>query len=331
MGRKAWLILALAWGAPAAAAPHLPALGAAQTGVSASGVSSGGFMALQYGVAFSSSVAGVGVVAGGPYNCARVTFGWVIGCMKGSPSGAAAFAAAQAFARSGDIDPVQNLRSQRVYIFSGLEDPLVSPSVVEAVQAFFRAAGTPPSRIQYVNTFHAGHGFLSANFGGRCAETEPPYVNTCLVGAARYDQPGAILKQIYGALQPRTASLPAAPQPFDQTEFASNFSGLADTGYVYVPSACRTRPGCRVHVVFHGCEQNADEVGDAVYGRMGFNEWAERNRIIVLYPQTRPVLLLNPKACWDWWGYTAWRFQTRTAPQLKAVRAMVRRLAEHPR
>src|SRR5205823_12068015 len=57
--------------AGAHAAEPLPALHAARDGVTASGVSSGGFMAVQLHVAHSATVAGVGVIAGGPYYCAQ--------------------------------------------------------------------------------------------------------------------------------------------------------------------------------------------------------------------------------------------------------------------
>ncbi|MCX7219229.1 MAG: depolymerase, partial [Burkholderiales bacterium] len=50
--------------------PNLPAFGASGKATSVSGLSSGAFMAVQYQVAFSSSVVGAGVVAGGPYYCA---------------------------------------------------------------------------------------------------------------------------------------------------------------------------------------------------------------------------------------------------------------------
>jgi len=37
----------------------------------------------------------------------------------------------------------------------------------------------------------------------------------------------------------------------------------------------------------------------------GLNEVAEANDIIILYPQARKssTLPMNPKGCWDWWGY----------------------------
>ena len=38
-------------------------------------------------------------------------------------------------------------------------------------------------------------------------------------------------------------------------------------------------------------------------GTAGYNEWAETNRIIVLYPQTTKYgHAFNPKGCFDWWG-----------------------------
>ena len=36
----------------------------------------------------------------------------------------------------------------------------------------------------------------------------------------------------------------------------------------------------------------------------GYNEVADLNDIIILYPQAKSSLLSNPNGCWDWWGYT---------------------------
>jgi hypothetical protein len=54
---------------------------------SVSGVSSGGYMAVQFHVAYSSIVKGVGVIAGGPYNCAENS-AWraIRNCMNPGPS-----------------------------------------------------------------------------------------------------------------------------------------------------------------------------------------------------------------------------------------------------
>lgn len=112
--------------------------------------------------------------------------------------------------------------------------------------------------------------------------------------------------------------------------------GLAERGYVYVPKGCSEHHGCRLHVVFHGCLQNADAVGDAFYRHAGYNEWAEANDIVVVYPQAAPVIRRligiplkwpNPQGCWDWWGFTGENFATKSGPQISAVDAMIDRLA----
>ena len=51
-------------------AAFLPAYDADLTQTSVSGLSSGGFMAAQFEVAFSKSLVGAGIVAGGPFYCA---------------------------------------------------------------------------------------------------------------------------------------------------------------------------------------------------------------------------------------------------------------------
>lgn len=322
-------VSALACMAATHAPKRLPRLQADAASVSVSGLSSGAFMAVQYDVAYSASTIGVGVVAGGPYNCAYVNAGGIATCMQGSPVGALSYDAALGFAGLGQIDSPDNLKRGKVYLFSGTNDTVVNPTVMNAVRDFYRAAAVPVANILYVNDLPAGHAFISADFGKPCATNADPYVNQCTVGGKLYDQAGAILQQIYGPLQPKSKTLSAQPTAFDQTAFGSDPAGMAKTGYVYIPKACRTSSGkgCRLHVVFHGCKQGAGAVHDDVYGKAGYNEWADANRIVVLYPQVDPSAVpVNPDGCWDWWGYTGLSFQTQWGPQLAAVKAMVDRL-----
>ena len=127
---------------PVAADPvALRAYNAAINESSISGISSGGFMAVQFGTAWSSVIKGVGVVAGGPYWCAKadaydfVTWYWgpifraTGACMKGPRPDLNLddfTAKANAKAASGDIDPIQNLSRQKIYIFHGYNDKLVA-------------------------------------------------------------------------------------------------------------------------------------------------------------------------------------------------------------
>ena len=93
---------------------------------------------------------------------------------------------------------------------------------------------------------------------------------------------------------------------------------------------------CRLHVAFHGCQQNADTIGDAFIRGAGYNEWAEANRIVVLYPQAAALAdrvagvrldWPNPRGCWDWWGFTGADFARKSGPQISAVDSMIDRLA----
>lgn len=327
-----------------AASRKLPALGADPARTSVSGLSSGAFMTIQYGVAFSASTIGMGVVAGGPYNCAYVNLGGINTCMSGNPAGTASYAAAQGFAGLGQIDPVSNLAAQKIYLFSGTADSVVKQTVMNAVADFFKAAKVPASNIDYINQYPAGHAFISPASTHACGVTATPYVDACPVAAdapaggnsqvSNYDQPNAVLTRIYGPLNAKPATLSSKPVAFDQNEFISAvtfaMSSMAETGYVYIPAVCAkggaTR--CAVHVVFHGCKQGAQTVHDAVYGKVGYNEWADSNGIIVLYPQAviSSFIPVNPEGCWDWWGYSGLNFQVQSSVQLAAVKAMVDRL-----
>jgi poly(3-hydroxybutyrate) depolymerase len=327
-------------GTAAGATRKLPALGADPARTSVSGLSSGAFMAVQYSVAFSASTIGMGIIAGGPYNCVFVNLGGIDTCMSGGPDGAASFAAAQGFASLGQIDPATSLAAQKLYLFSGTNDQVVKQTVMNAVLDFLHAAHVPPASIQYVRQYPAGHAFISPAFGNACGVTATPFVDECAVTAgpgsagANYDQPNAILTQIYGPLSPAATTLSSKPVAFDQTEFISPvqsaMSSMADNGFVYVPASCSKASSmhCAVHVVFHGCEQGAQAVRDAVYGKVGYNSWADTNGIIVLYPQAvvSDFIPFNPKGCWDWWGYSGLDFQVQGGVQLAAVRAMVARL-----
>jgi poly(3-hydroxybutyrate) depolymerase len=73
-GRAAGLLALLAASAPLAAAraaDPLPAFAVDLGQSSVSGLSSGAYMAGQFHVAYSELLVGVGIVAGGPYNCAE--------------------------------------------------------------------------------------------------------------------------------------------------------------------------------------------------------------------------------------------------------------------
>lgn len=323
---------------------ELTNLGADINETSVSGISSGAYMAGQFEFAHAREVKGVAIIAGGPYGCSESIFAgampapgaaWlnlskaVNGCMLdmlrawGVANADDLARKAKARADNGEIDPIQDVASDKIYLFSGTEDRTVAPSIVKAAADFYAALGAPAENIKLVTNYPAGHAFVTEDSGGACELSEKPYVVDC-----DYDQAGDLLTHIYGPLQPRSNAPGGDFTVFDQKPYKPNekIDGLADRGVVYIPKACRSETGCRVHVAFHGCGQNRETVGDVFVAQTGFARWADTNKIIVLYPQiaTTP---LNPQACWDWWGYTGANYLTREAPQIAAVMAMLQRLS----
>lgn len=326
-------------------AVRLPGLGADLTQTSVSGISSGGFMAAQLATAYSASVVGVGVIAAGPYFCAGTypsqSFlqNATAACMSPAiaavgPQPQTSLKNAETFAAQGRIDPVANLARQRVYVFSGQADRTVKTMVSATVPQYYALAGAAPAQILYRHNVDAGHSIIVNNSAAVvCKQTAPPYINYC-----GFNQAAELLAHIYaGNSQPPVTTPGGQFIRFDQHEFiVGQRSSMDVTAYAYVPADC-TGGGCKVHVALHGCEQGARVIGDQFYRGTGYNEYADSNRLIVLYPQAWPSngIPVNPKGCWDFFGYSdanvrAPAFYAREAPQMSAIMAMVRRLGEAP-
>jgi poly(3-hydroxybutyrate) depolymerase len=314
---------------------------------SVSGISSGAFMAVQFATAFSSTIKGVGVIAGGPFGCAQPS-SWLPGlaiatalgpCMQGNPAPEVEplIRQAEELAETHDIDSLANLRKQKIYVFHGYNDKVVARNVTDMTMAFYQHyLGHERGNIFYQTTYGAGHSQVTLAWGLPCPSNADYFIDKC-----NYDQAGVILQHIYGALQPRnTGPTVGKLLTFDQGRYTSlqpEIYSLADTGYVYVPHSCANGEACRVHIALHGCLQDAGDIGEKYVRNAGYNEWADNNHIIVLYPQTKRIepegqdpmawnpLLVNPQACWDWWGYHDFTnaYMTHDGQQMAAIKAML--------
>lgn len=329
----AGLTVGLPAAGPVAAADKLPALNAAIGETSVSGISSGAYMAVQMQVVHSSIMRGAGVVAGGPFGCADGRTDQALGtCMEGTPDAHALAGQVRELAKGNLVDAPANLARQQVWLLTGSNDGVVRSPVVRSLEAFYQEF-MAPERIFLKDSLAAGHVFASNEVSGACAVTGPPFLANCA-----YDAAGELLQHIYGRLQPAVANPVAQGRliEFDQRPFATGSArsnGLADSGFLYVPRSCEEGAPCRVHVAFHGCRQDAATVGRAFVEHAGYNRWAAANNIAVLYPQTRATwgLPFNPKACWDWWGYTGSEYASRNGKQIRAVRGMLDQLTSGAR
>jgi poly(3-hydroxybutyrate) depolymerase len=197
LGLAAW---ALAFSGAAGGAPALEQVAAGVNidprQISVSGISSGGFMAHQFHVAHSEHIMGAGIVAGGPYYCARGTIlDAVTRCsqfvmLECSALGLdarwcknsdlapgnraeiervadASFAEAEKQEAAGTISKLANLRNSKVYLFSGAHDNIVPLGVMDALFHFYadtNKGGVAAGNMAYNRTFPARHTMVRDSF-----------------------------------------------------------------------------------------------------------------------------------------------------------------------
>ncbi|WP_299357846.1 PHB depolymerase family esterase [uncultured Paracoccus sp.] len=333
--------------------------------VTVSGLSSGGFFAHQFHVAFSETVAGAAVLAGGPYACVDIIRNPFWPFTKLDRSSAAVVACTHSFGnrfwglrprppaaqdarqlidaayRAGGIDDPANLADDRVWLFRGELDEVVPAAVADSLADLYSLLGVDGEDLRVERgdpDRPANHGMPVDSFSGEsrfappdCAAHALPFVIEC-----GYDAAELLLRHLYsedsleGAVDPHAAG---SLRAFDQTAFfhSSRTAGLSNVGYLYVPDACRSEV-CRLHVAFHGCRQNADAQGedrihDDFVRDAGYNRWAAANRTVVLYPQATAAAG-NPRACWDFWGYSGNGWRTREGVQMRAVAAMIKAMVD---
>jgi len=333
--------------------------------VTVSGLSSGGFFAHQFHVAFSRTVSGAGILAGGPYGCVEVidnpfwpfrkldrTSAAVVACthffgsrfwgLRPNPANAEDIRRLiDAASQANEIDDPAHMADDRVWLFRGELDKVVPAEVVDALTDLYRSLGIDGDALHLEQgdpQRPANHGIPVDSFDGEsrfarrdCNEHAPPFVIVC-----GYDAAGLLLEHLYHErFVPEAISAHEAGSlhAFDQTEFfqPSQTAGLSGVGYIYIPDACRSEE-CRLHVAFHGCRQNVDaqdedRVHDDFVRDAGYNRWAAANRIVVLYPQATESAG-NPRACWDFWGYSGEDWRTRDGVQMRAAWSMIERLLD---
>lgn len=322
-------VAALAAGTDATASVvTLPRYNVSVATVSVSGLSSGGYMAAQMHVAYSKTIRkGAGIIAGGPVYCSEGSATIAVGpCTADTGSRNLPFlvSTVNTWSGNGYIDPTSNLSSSKAYLFSGTLDSVVKQPVMNDLQSMYMNY-IPASSITYKNNLAAEHAIVTDRYGNGCTYKGDPYIDNC-----NFDTAGAILGWIYGALNARNVgTLGGSFINFNQQSFWGNGDptnhGMANDGWAYVPASCAANQACKLHVVFHGCKQNVAAVGNRFYQNSGYNQWADTNNLIVLYPQANTTAA-NPNGCWDWWGYDDVNFPGKSGGQMVAIKTMIDRV-----
>jgi len=287
-------------------------------------------MAVQMQIVYSSYFQGVAVLAGGPYDCAEGSLALAgTSCINGVPpidvSKLVSITASRA--SSGLVDPVYYISNHSIFMLSGLLDTVVDQKVMDSAYQYYLNF-VPAAQIKYVNNLSSEHTIPTDDptSPNECSQARPPWISYCA-----YDSAGASLQKMYGNLNPRNNGLLSGKiLSFDQKPFTKNprTIGMADTGYLFVPTPCANGDLCRLLVAFHGCLDNADTVGQWFVNGTGLNKWADTNKIVILYPQTigTEVDPTNPEGCWDWWGYNdpvTTVYDTNQGAQMMMIKAML--------
>ncbi len=307
----------------AATTEELPMLDIDPTRITVSGVSSGGFMAVQLHLAYSSVFSGAASLAGGIYECAKGDVGRSQNvCMSGPQNIVTKdhVEIAKARALKGDIDDLNNLANDRVAVFASPKDLVIKPVGSDKLVEFYEALVSKPSITRLSNP-DAAHGFPTLGFGNQCSMMGSPWLLKC-----NDDVAGKVL----AAIEPTSRTMAARGTQdlanliyFEQTKLLPATSRMYAWGAAYIPKACRTAgAGCGLHVALHGCQMNPDFIQKQFVENAGYNEWAETNNMVVLYPQSAKGTG-NPYGCWDWFGFSGANYTSKTGVQMQAVRTLM--------
>jgi hypothetical protein len=275
--------------------------------VTVSGLSSGGFFAHQFHVAYSELVAGAGIVAGGPYACVETIANpyWPLAtldrlsaalvactatgaiatgaCALSAPDASDSVALIEAPSARRHRRP-RSLSGDRVWLFRGELDDLV-PEASSRRSKASTGTGDRGARPRESIATAAGHGMPVSEFPDDSRFRRPPARSTSRrsSSSAASTPPSSCC-----AISTPSLAVPAdAPadahdagtlMAFDQTRFFDpQDKQFAAAGYVYVPDICRTQR-CRLHVAFHGCRQTIEAVHDDFVRDAGYNGWAAAGR-----------------------------------------------------
>lgn len=304
--------------------------------ISMSGISAGAFFANQMHVAYSQTLTGgVAMIAGGIYNCSNANVNTALNvCMKGTNPPSAVdqtVADIKTLSKNNKVDAVENIAKAKIFLMSGKFDDVVLTPAVDKVEELYLKLNVPAKNIKYNKSIEMGHAFPTLDYGNSCQTARSkPFISKC-----NYDGAYEILNYFHGPLENKKAFVEKNLIFYSQNKFfektsifqAGSQNSMADVGAVYVPTNCQQGEECALHISFHGCMQSRQDIGDDYLKKLGLNEWAEGNNIIVFYPQViKNFVLGNPNSCWDWWGYTGSEYHTKKSVQMNIVYKMIQDL-----
>lgn len=291
-----------------------------------SGMSSGGYMAGQIHVAYSSYISGAGIIVAGPYYCALDSLlrANTICTYNNNPVDITEMVNYTiAKAAQGLIDPIEDLANTTVYIFAGMRDELMQPAILEATYNYYKTF-IPESKITYVKNPYSNHAWPTKISSNPCWYYGRNFINNC-----GFDGSGIILTTLLGPLFQKGVTKTDNLYAFPQKAYANVAKiYMDDYGYIYIPDTCKSdATKCRLHVNLHGCGQNHQNMGFNFILGLGLIEWADTNNIVVIFPQTINSIYTS-SGCWDLSGYNGPDYALKSGGQVLAVHTFTQNYAK---
>ena len=202
----------------------------------------------------------------------------------------------------GRIDPVADVKDDRIYLFSGKDDHTVVPAIVGSARRFYEALGVPADHILYVADIPAGHALRHRGQGPGVRLHRQALHRRLRLRPGR-GAAGADLRDVEAA---RRCSRPAPSScsTSARSHASSSNHGLSDDGH-RLRAAARAPRSAAAACTSPSTAAGRTARSSATPSRAirAIARWADTNTLIVLFPQTATTPL-NPQGCWDWWGYT---------------------------
>lgn len=272
-------------------------------------------MAVQYAVAHSHQVRGVGAVAAPGWGCADGRVATAVNSCMCDINGDAT---SMDLPNNWNGDPPEGSKLSRAFFFFSHADKTVMPESARQGAEFIKKVFKFTPLVQTHDK--AKHGFLSPNGEDPCDTDDrrtPPRNATYVRNCEGVDNAASIFAHLYGSpsneptsrLEQEVGELIAFNQePFiarakyeldshlrispdeltaqGQSQVRERFD-LAQYGYIYVPEQCKTGGSaypCRVHVALHGCRQSALNFAETA----GYKKQADRYGVIIVFPALEP-------------------------------------------
>jgi poly(3-hydroxybutyrate) depolymerase len=161
------------------------------------------------------------------------------------------------------IDPLTNMRDQKVFIYHGKVDSVLNIKMQEKMKEYYHAMGVQDSNVATL-IGEGSHNFPTDRTDGiDCDKEEVPYVSSCNLDVA-----GKILVHLFDDKIVRTEVNKDHIYVVDQTLTLSNIgkneadwtrptASVASYGYLYASDKCLNQPeSCHLHVALHGCKMS---------------------------------------------------------------------------